>query len=275
MIVQPRFLFLTGEPAATLPLLKERPAWAPVLSAITFDVSAGRLHRRRSATDDFHGVVYFADVRDKDVEQHNLRVLAENNIPCWPDPAALQAASQRHAALGRCVAAGLVEHPVVQSRFTREPLLPFPYVLKIGEEHRGEGKHLIRSARDIPPWDGIATAEPFFEGESVRVLVLGDRAFGVRIQNEGTWIKNAPGASFEAWAPDEAIVTQARRAARLFGLAVAGIDYVIDRDGPHFIELNPFPRVGLSSESAAVAREIFRGVMDAVEASARATGRIG
>src|SRR5215468_503972 len=149
----PRFLFLTGEPTATLPLLKSRPAWAPVLSAITFDVAAGRLRRRRSATDDFRGLVYFADVRDKDIERHNLGVLAGSTIPCWPDPAALLAASDRHAALARCVSAGLVDHPVVQARWTREPLLPFPYVLKVGDEHRGEGKHLIRSAADIVPWD--------------------------------------------------------------------------------------------------------------------------
>lgn len=87
----PSFLFLTGEPAATLPLLKSRPAWAPVLSAIKFDFIAGRLHRRRSASDDFRGCVYFADVRDKDIERHNLRVLAGSAIPCWPDPAALLA----------------------------------------------------------------------------------------------------------------------------------------------------------------------------------------
>ncbi|MDI1451387.1 hypothetical protein [Polyangium sp. 6x1] len=273
--MQPQYLFLTGEPAATLPLLKERPTWAPVLSAITFDVIAGRLHRRRSATDDFRGVVYFADVRDKDVEQHNLRVLAEHGIPCWPDPTALRAASQRHAALARCVAAGLVEHPVVQSQSTREPLLPFPYVLKTGEEHRGEGKHLIRSSHDIPSWDGIATAEPFFEGESVRVLLLGERAFGVRILNEGTWIKNAPGASFEAWTPSKAIVAHARQAAQLFGLTVAGVDYVIDRSGPHFIELNPFPRVNLTNESAALAREIFRSAMEAVEARANHASQPG
>jgi hypothetical protein len=36
------------------------------------DVVAGRLHRRRSGTDDFRGLVYFADVRDKDIERHNL-----------------------------------------------------------------------------------------------------------------------------------------------------------------------------------------------------------
>ena len=134
-----RFLFLTGEPSATLPLLKSRPAWSPVLSAITFEVTGGRLRRRKSATDDFRGCVYFADVRDKDIERHNLGVLAGSAVPCWPDPAALLALSDRHAALGRCVAAGLVEHPVVQARFTKEPLLPFPYVLKIGDEHRGEG----------------------------------------------------------------------------------------------------------------------------------------
>ncbi|MFT3774427.1 MAG: hypothetical protein QM820_54400 [Minicystis sp.] len=265
--MSPRFLFLTGEPATTLPLLKRRPAWAPVLSAITFDVTAGHLRRRRSTTDDFRGCVYFADVRDKDIERHNLGVLAGSTLPCWPDPTALLALSDRHAAMARCVSAGLVDHPVVQARWTGEPLLPFPYVLKIGDDHRGEGKHLIRSAADIVRWDGIATMEPFFDGESVRVLLLGDRAFGARIRNEGTWIKNAVGASFEPWDPDPAIVAHARRAMGLFGLEIAGVDYVIDGVGPRFIELNPFPRVGISKESAEVAREIFARRMDAIEAA--------
>lgn len=264
----PRFLFFTGEPSTTLPLLKQRPAWSPVLSAITFDVTAGRVHRGKSESDDFRGAIYFADVRDKDIERHNLRAIEEHAIPCWPDPAALLAVSSRHAALERCVAAGLVDHPVVQSHFAGEPGLPLPYVLKVGEEHRGEGKHLIRSASDIPRWDGIATMEPFFEGESVRVLLLGERAFGVRIHNEGSWIKNSQGASFEAWEPDRAIVEHARRAMRLFGLTMAGIDYVIDPAGFHFIELNPFPRVGLSRESAEVAQGMFREAMDAIEARA-------
>ncbi len=198
--MDPRFLFFTGEPATTLPLLKQRPTWSPVLSAITFNVTADRLHRGKSAGDDFRGAVYFADVRDKDIERHNLRVLSEHTIPCWPDPATLLAVSDRHAALGRCVAAGLVDHRVVQSHFTEEPLLPFPYVLKIGEEHRGrEALDPVRERH--PSVGGIATMEPFFVGASVRVLLLGDRAFGVRIHNEGSWIKNSPGASFEAWSP--------------------------------------------------------------------------
>ncbi|APR83258.1 Hypothetical protein A7982_08607 [Minicystis rosea] len=264
-----RYLFLTGEPKVTLPLLERRPAWSPVLSAISFDVVAGRLHRRRSATDDFRGCVYFADVRDKDIERHNLRVLAASGLPCWPDPEALLGLSDRHAALARCVRAGLVDHPVVLAPFSQEPRLPFPYVLKIGDDHRGEGKHLIRSASDIVRWDGIATMEPFFDGESVRVLILGERAFGARIRNESTWIKNAAGASFEPWEPDAAIVAHARRAMAVFGLEVAGVDYVIDDAGPRFIELNPYPRVGLTKESAALAREIFARRMDAIEAAAR------
>jgi glutathione synthase/RimK-type ligase-like ATP-grasp enzyme len=266
--MSPRFLFLTGEPAATLPLLKTRPDWAPVLSAIKFDVKDGRLHRRKSASDDFRGCVYFADVRDKDIERHNLGVLARSGVPCWPDPAALLALSDRHAAMARCVSAGLVQHPVVQAPWTKEPLLPFPYVLKVGDEHRGEGKHLIRSAADIVHWDGIATMEPFFDGESVRVLCLGDRAFGAKIHNDSTWIKNAPGASFEPWDPDPAVAAHAQEAMRLFNLEIAGVDYVIDQAGPHFIELNPFPRVGLSKESADTARGIFARCMNSIEAAA-------
>lgn len=264
--MEPRYLFFTGEPATTLPLLSQRPAWSPVLSALIFDVAAGRVFRRGSAADDFRGAVYLADVRDKDIERHNLRALAEHAVPCWPDPSALLAVSDRHAALARCVAAGLVDHPVVQATYTREPLLPFPYVLKVGDEHRGEGKHLLRSAADIPRWDGLATMEPFFEGESVRVLLLGDRVFGARVHNERSWIKSSTGGTFEPWEPGEAIVEHARRVMRLFGLPIAGMDYVVDPAGFHFIEVNPFPRLGLSKESAAVAREMLRGAMDAIEA---------
>ncbi|EYF08396.1 ATP-grasp domain-containing protein [Chondromyces apiculatus] len=266
--METRFLFITGEPAAALPLLKERAGWGAVVSATTFDVTAGRLHRRRNDSDDFRGVLYFADVRDKDLERHTLGQLAAHAIPCWPDPEMLLAVSARHAALARCVAAGLVDHPVVQAEFTREPQLPFPYVLKVGEEHRGEGKHLIRSARDIPRWEGVASMEPFFKGESVRVLLLGERAFGARIVNKGSWIKNGPGASFEPWTPGEAIMAHARQAMRLFGLEIAGVDYVIDGKGFHFIEVNPFPRVGLSKESLEVAVAMFREAMGAIEGRA-------
>ncbi|MEI7895317.1 MAG: hypothetical protein WCI05_19630 [Myxococcales bacterium] len=264
--MEPRFLFFTGEPATTLPLLKGRPTWAPVVSTMTFDVTGGRLHRRRSTTEGFHGVVYFADARDKDVERHNLRTMATHAIPCWPNPVALLAASGRHDAIDRCVAEGLIDHRVVQSQFTSRPPLAFPYVLKVGEEHRGEGKYLIRAAEDIPRWEGIATMEPFFEGESVRVLLVGDRAFGVKVLNDHSWIKNSMGASFEPWEPDEAMVKHARRAAALFGLEIVGVDYVVDAAGFHFIELNPFPRLGMSRESASAAREVLRRAMDDIEA---------
>ncbi|MCU0654493.1 MAG: hypothetical protein MUF64_04140 [Polyangiaceae bacterium] len=261
----PRYLFLTGEPAVTLPLLRSRPDWAPVLSAVTFDFAGSRLHRRRSREDDFRGCIYFADALDKDTERHNLRTLVGSAIPCWPDPARLLAASVRHEVLARCVAAGLVAHPVVQSLPTARPLLPFPYVLKVGDLHRGEGKHLIRSAEDIPSWEGVATAEPFFEGESVRVLLIDEEAFGATVRNESSWIKNASGAVVEPWQPPDALVEHARRVASLFALSVVGVDYILTREGAHLLEVNPFPRAGLSADSAASARRAFALRMDRIE----------
>lgn len=239
-----------------------------MLSAVTFNNSAGRLHRGHSATDDFRGVVYLADVRDKEIERHNLQALASSGVPCWPDPSTLLALSDRHAALARCVEAGLVEHPVVQGVFSPEPRLPFPYVLKVGNEHRGEGKHLIRQASDIPRWEGIASMEPFFQGESARVLVIGERTFGVKIRNEQSWIKNSEGASFEPWSPTDAVAEHARRVARAVGLLIAGVDYVLDAQGFHFIEVNPFPRLGISQESTALARVLLGAVLEAIEKTA-------
>jgi hypothetical protein len=261
----PRFLFFTGEPAVTLPLLKSHPSWSPVLSAVSFSAASGRLHRKNSEVDDYRGVIYFADVRDKDLERRHLELFVTHAIPCWPNPSDLLRISDRHEALSRCIAAGLVNHAVVQTKYTREAALPFPYVLKVGNEHRGEGKYLIRGAADIPPWEGIATMEPFFLGESIRVLLLGDQAFGVRIHHEDSWIKNAPGARLEAWQPDPSIIAHARKARDLFGLPIAGVDYVVNDRGFHFIELNPFPRLGLSEESTMVARSIFREAMKQIE----------
>jgi len=268
-----QFLFFTGEPNVTLPVLKHHPSWSPVLSAVSFSITSGRLHRRNSQIDDYRGVVYFADVRDKDIERQHLELFAKNAIPCWPDPAALLGVFDRHAALSRCISAGLVDHPVIQAEFSRKAALPFPYVLKIGNEHRGEGKYLIRSTADIPPWEGIATMEPFFLGESVRVLLLGNRAFGVRIHHDDSWIKNSPGARLEMWTPDASIIEHARKAKDLFELPIAGVDYVVNARGFHFIELNPFPRVGLSEESTLVARDIFREAMKQIEARVGAHGR--
>lgn len=262
----PRFLFFTGEPTATLPLLASRPSWSPVLSAVSFSATSGRLQRRDGSSDDYRGVIYFADVRDKDLERRHLELFIAHSIPCWPNPTQLLSVFDRHEALSQCIAAGLVAHPVVQASYSRQSPLPFPYVLKIGNEHRGEGKHLIRSAADIPPWEGIATMEPFFVGESVRVLLLGNDAFGVRIHHDDSWIKNAPGARWEAWQPDPMIVAHARKTRDLFGLSIAGIDYIVNEQGFHFIELNPFPRVGLSKESTRVAQQIFREAIEQIEA---------
>lgn len=263
------FLFFTGEPAVTLPLLKPRPAWSPVLSAIQLYVTQGRVHRKNSTEDDYRGVVYCADVRDKDIERHNLHTFLKHSIPCWPEPRALLSLSDRHGALAQCNAANLLSHTIVQTHYTREPLLPFPYVLKIGDEHRGEGKYLIRTAEDIPKWEGIATAEPFFNGESVRVLVLGEEVFGVRLQHDSHWIKNSAGGRFEIWEPPRVIADHARKAAALFGLEIAGVDYVIEPRDVHFIELNPFPRVGLTKNSAMVATQIFLRAMGRIETKAK------
>lgn len=263
------FLFFTGEPAVTLPMLKPHPSWSPVLSAIQVYVTQGRVHRKNSAEDDYRGVLYCADVRDKDIERHNLHTFLKHAVPCWPEPNTLLRLSDRHDALAQCQVANLLQHKIVQTHFTREPLLPFPYVLKIGDEHRGEGKYLIRSAEDIPRWEGIATAEPFFEGESVRVLVLGDQMFGVRLQHDHHWIKNSTGGRFEPWEPPRAIADHARKAAALFGLEIAGVDYVVAPHEFHFIELNPFPRVGITKETAQVATQIFLRAMARIEAQAR------
>lgn len=226
--------------------------------------------RRAGVVESIRGVVYYARADDVRVEHDNLDFILADGLPCVPDPSVLRRMSDRHAVLAECVHAGLVPHPVLQGLAADRPRLPFPFVLKTGQEHRGEGKHLCRSEEDVPPWDGVATLEPFFEGQSVRVLLIGELAFGIRFDNPDNWVKNQAGADVFPWEIPPEVESHARSVRALFGLDIAGMDYVVGDDGFHFLEANQFPGVDFSDETAAAARAVFGAWMDRVEAASRA-----
>lgn len=273
-------LFMSGEFRVTMPVVFERESWQHTMSARRLVEEDGKL-RRTGTHEDLKGVVYYANAEDDAIEEHNLRLLAELGTPCWPPPSTLLGMLDRHEVMARCVARRMVDHRVLTLRPWEAAAIdiPYPYVVKTGNAHSGQGKHLVTRPEEIPPWEGWATVEPFFEGESWRVLLVGDTAFGIHMTNDSSWIKNSPGAETELVVGiDGPMVEHAKRVRDLFELEVAGVDYVVGKDGTfHFLEINQFPGVDVGDEATPVIAAFLRAKMDEVERAAgrraRASGR--
>ncbi len=242
------YLFMSGEPIVATTLAFSNSKWDCIsvpTKLVQSEFAIDRLRRENRPREVLSGIIHYADVSDKEIERHNLQIIIDYKVPCWPNPHTLLRMLDRHSVMRECVEAGLVEHDIFQSdKFASQ--MPFPLVLKTGTEHRGIGKYLVHSVRDIPEWEGVATMEPYFEGESVRVLIIGQDVFSFKTTNPDSWIKNSPGADIEKCLVPDDMVQHAKYTADLFGLDIYGVDYILEDDGTfHFLEINQYPGLGV------------------------------
>jgi hypothetical protein len=171
----------------------------------------------------------------------------------------------RHYVLSQCVGAGFVSHNVVQTYYDENLKFNFPVVLKTGNSHRGHDKYLIFDNK-FPTWDGIATLEPYFNGESVRILIIGNDIFGLKLENHESWIKNASGAEVYPFNPSNALISHAKAVAKFWGLEIAGVDYILEDNGSfHFLEINQFPGIAATDEIVEAAKKFLSKIMDDIE----------
>jgi hypothetical protein len=143
------YLFMAGEFSVTMPLVFSRDDWSHTMNKTKLVITDGRLHRSNIPGEDLKGIIFFADQCQKELELENLNLLYWKEINCWPSARTLLQMTDRHAVLARAVKCGFVSHPVVQGAMEDKPRLPFPFVLKTGFDHRGEGKFLINYESEI------------------------------------------------------------------------------------------------------------------------------
>jgi hypothetical protein len=122
---------------------------------------------------------------------------------------------------------------------------PTDMVAKWGEWHCGENKERFRGPRrcDVP-----TLLEPFVEGEAVRVHLMGDRAWQIRLTGSD-WKKSlhGPGAGFMPLDAD--LLEDTRALQRHFGLEMLAVDYLVALDGTrHLLEVNHIPNVTVFPE---------------------------
>lgn len=113
-------------------------------------------------------------------------------------------------------------------------------VAKWGNWHCGENKE-----RFSQKWTGqeAAIVERFLAGSAVRVVVIGDQFWQIKLEGDG-WLKSIhhPTACFMD--PDPRLVADTQNVARGFGLEIAANDYIVTEDGePHLLEVNHIPNV--------------------------------
>jgi hypothetical protein len=164
------------------------------------------------------------------------RGLALGSTPTFPDVGKTLPLDERAVALmlalraeGRLPARGFVPRGVSVT-VDRE------HVIKWGNRHCGEDKErvlgLVQVAND-------AVIEPFVTGRSVRILVVGERAWQLEYES-ADWRKNVGSTvTIVEAAPD--LVARARQTTTRLGLDVAGVDYIVSEGEATLLEVNAYP----------------------------------
>ena len=121
-------------------------------------------------------------------------------------------------------------------------------VAKWGEWHCGEGKERVTADMRV---EEPTLFEPFLPGEAVRVQLIGDKAFQLRLGGSD-WKKSIHGADTAFTDPDPELVADTRALADHFGLPVCATDYIVTPAGEkHLLELNHIPNVTQFAEMRA------------------------
>lgn len=183
----------------------------------------------------FHGI--FEVEEDFDL----LTALALWGGPCLPSARGLLDARLRLPCLARAVHVsryGLAPRGLVRGG---EPVsVSVPSVAKWGNWHCGENKERFETGITPPE---IAVIEPWFDGAAVRVVLLGERAWQIRLEGPG-WKKSIHDEAAAFMPLDPELEADARALANHFDLELTGIDYIVGAHGQtHLLELNHVPNV--------------------------------
>ncbi len=201
----------------------------------------------------FHGI--FADDLDF------LTTLALWGGPCLPSARGLLDCRLRLPCLARALQVtrfGRMPRSILArgQTITREA----ESVAKWGNWHCGENK--ARFTGEFTA-EEPTIVEPFIAGEAVRIAVVGEKAWQIRLAGDG-WLKSIHHADAAFMAIDEPLLADARALAKQLGLEVTGIDYMIGADGErHLLEVNHAANVTVFPELREAFLELVAGWADA------------
>jgi|SRR5579871_4037734 len=183
--------------------------------------------------------VIFHSIYENDLDF--IAALALWGGPCLPNARAMMDCRLKLPCLVRALQHTRFGLPL---RGYASPHAPFvadtEQVAKWGNWHCGENK--TRFDR-IWESENPCIIEPFLPGQAVRVILVGDRYWQIRLEGE-SWLKSIH-ASNAAFMPiDSELLDDTRNLQRAFGLEVIANDYIVSEQGTrHLLEVNHIPNV--------------------------------
>lgn len=113
-------------------------------------------------------------------------------------------------------------------------------VAKWGNWHCGENKHRFQDQ-----WQSTESAiiEPFFEGEAVRVIIIGKKHWQIKLEGT-TWLKSIHADNAAFMEIDQELLEDTRNIQKGMGMDIIANDYIVGNDGrKHLLEVNHIPNV--------------------------------
>jgi hypothetical protein len=161
--------------------------------------------------------------------------------PCLPNAAAMMDARLKFPCLVRALrhtrfGAPLRDYagPGAELRYEDER------VAKWGNWHCGENKE--RFSGDWTAQEA-SVVEPFLAGQSVRVVLIGQRAWQIRLEGQ-SWLKSIHDDRAAFMELDPELLEDTRAIGRGFGLELLANDYIVTERGTrHLLEVNHIPNV--------------------------------
>lgn len=163
--------------------------------------------------------------------------------PCLPNPNAMMDCRLKFPCLVRALRYTRFGQPSrgyasPYARFDTEP--DDERVAKWGNWHCGENKERFTST-----WSGdeASIIEPFLKGQAVRVVMIGDQYWQIRLDGD-TWLKSIHHDRAVLMDVDAELLEDTIAIRHGFGLEIIANDYIVTDDGSkHLLEVNHIPNV--------------------------------
>jgi len=183
--------------------------------------------------------VLFYSYFDTPEAQTFRRAIALSDVPCFPDVRRTLPLDDKVVGL---VMALQANGPKLRRGFVPGGLTPENFegerVFKWGNRHCGENKIRAGVQTNLP---APAVVEPFVEGVSERILLVGKKAWQLRYESSD-WRKNVRSTITVLDKPRPDLLEYALRIQEDLGLTVAGIDFISPTPGVSFLlEVNAYP----------------------------------
>ena len=215
------------------------------------------------------------------VRMDMLAQLEASGTPVINPPRSLEIAVDKYLATAKLQAAGLTVPKTIVCQTADDAMNAFAElgedaVLKpiFGAEGRGitrltDEALALRAFKMLEQLGAVIYLQQFIEHEGcdLRLLLIGDKIFGMRRSNPDDWRTNVSrGAKTSALEVTSELEDLARRAAKAVGSPLAGVDLLPGRDGNLYaIEVNAVP--GWKALARTLDVDIARLVLDYLESA--------